>query len=181
MSWAFRAAALHEVPRLEALIAASSRDLGRPDYTAEQIEAALGTAWGVDTELIRDGTYFVAESGSTLVACGGWSRRKTLFGADANPGRESALLDPAADAARIRAFFVHPDWARRGIGRALLDYCEGCARAAGFRRTALMATLPGIRLYLAAGYVPGDRIEYPVRGGLSIGFVPMEKALASDG
>jgi GNAT superfamily N-acetyltransferase len=179
VNWTFRPAALAEVSRIEALIAASARDLGRPDYSAEQIEAALGTAWGVDTELIRDGTYFVVESGAEFVACGGWSRRKTLFGADANPGRESALLDPAVDAARIRAFFVHPRWARRGIGRALLDHCEARAREAGFRRTALMATLPGVRLYREAGYVPGERIEYPVRGGLTIGFVPMEKALAA--
>ena len=111
-------------PELERLIADSARGLSRADYTEAQIEAALGTAFGVDSELIRDGTYFVAEAGLEIVGCGGWSRRKTLFGGDRQTGRTSEPLDPAHDAARIRAFFVRPDWARRGIGRALLARCE---------------------------------------------------------
>ncbi|HVK75073.1 MAG TPA: GNAT family N-acetyltransferase [Kofleriaceae bacterium] len=175
-----RPVTLDEVPALERLIAASARGLSQGDYTTAQIEAAIGTAWGVDTELIRDRTYFVVEGAGApaAVACGGWSRRKTLFGSDQQPGRESALLDPAVDAARIRAFFVDPAWARRGIGRLLLDRCEAEARAAGFTATELMATLPGERLYAAAGYVAGERIHHPLAGGLTIEFVAMRKRLA---
>jgi GNAT superfamily N-acetyltransferase len=173
----FRTATLGDVPALERLIAASARALGRGDYDAAQIEAALGTAWGVDTELVRDGTYFVVELDDTMIACGGWSRRRTLFGADAQPGRESALLDPASDAARVRAFFVHPEHGRRGIGRALLARCEDAARHEGFRAAELMATLPGERLYRASGYVAGDAIDHPLPGGLTIRFVPMRKLL----
>jgi GNAT superfamily N-acetyltransferase len=168
---------LDDVPALEALIAASARAFGRADYTDAQIDAALGTAWGVDTELVRDGTYFVVEVDGAIVACGGWSRRRTLFGADAQPGRESALLDPTVDAARIRAFFVHPAHGRRGIGRALLEHCEHAARREGFRAAELMATLPGQRLYGAFGYASGNPMEHPLPGGLTIRFVPMRKPL----
>jgi GNAT superfamily N-acetyltransferase len=172
-----RPARLDDVPALRELIAESARALAAGDYTPEQIEAALGGAWGVDTELIRDGTYFAVEAAGELVACGGWSRRRTLFGADAQPGRESALLDPALDAARIRAFFVRPGWARRGIGRLLIERCEGRARAAGFRSVALLATLPGLRLYAACGYAAGARASHPLPGGLTIDFVPMSRSL----
>jgi GNAT superfamily N-acetyltransferase len=141
----------------------------RPD-----IGRRLGTAWGVDSELIRDGTYFVVEAGE-IVACGGWSRRETRFGGDRQPGRESALLDPARDAARIRAFFVRPEWARRGIGRALLERCEAEARAEGFHTLELVATLPGQRLYEACGYVAGEPMDHPLENGTSIRFVPMRK------
>lgn len=172
-----RQAALADVPALQQVIAASARALSRGDYSEAQIEAALGTAWGVDSELIRDATYFAVESADAIVACGGWSRRRTLFGADAQPGRESALLDPRRDAARIRAFFVHPDWARRGIGRLLLERCETEARAAGFRTAELMATLPGQRLYRACGYIGEERITFPIANDLTIDFVPMRKRL----
>src|SRR5215216_2638357 len=101
MSFVLRAATLSDIPILTRVIAESARGLGRADYTEQQIEAALGTAWGVDSELIRDGTYFVVEADGEIAACGGWSRRRTLFGADAGPGRESDLLDPAREAARI--------------------------------------------------------------------------------
>jgi GNAT superfamily N-acetyltransferase len=172
-----RTAHLADIPALEALIAASARGLAANDYRSAQIEAALGTAWGVDSELIRDGTYFAVEAGGALVACGGWSRRQTLFGANRHAGRASARLDPARDAARVRAFFVHPGWARRGIGRLLLARCEEAARAAGFRRAALLATLPGHRLYRACGYA-GDAVErHPLPGGLAIDFIPMHKTL----
>src|SRR5688572_12943456 len=116
--FSFRKATLADVPAIERIIAESARVLTRADYSDAQIEAALGTAFGVDTELIRDGTYFVVEAeGEGIVACGGWSRRKTLFGGDGQQGRESEVLDPERESARIRAFFVRPDWARRGIGR----------------------------------------------------------------
>src|SRR5688500_8082696 len=116
----FRNATIEDVGALGELIGASARELGKRDYTLQQIEAALKGAWGVDRQLIVDKTYFVVEAEKKLVGCGGWSRRKTLFGSDAHAGREPELLDPRKDAARIRAFFVHPDFARRGIGRKLL-------------------------------------------------------------
>lgn len=177
MTFSIRVASFDDVSTLESVIAESSRGLGRDDYSSEQIEAALGTAWGIDTELIADGTYFVVEAEGQIVACGGWSRRKTLFGSDARPGRQSELLDPSQDAARIRAFFVRPQSARRGIGRLLLHRCEADARAAGFHRTELMATLPGRRLYAACGYQAGEPIQYPLPTGITIEFVPMQKDL----
>jgi GNAT superfamily N-acetyltransferase len=175
MTFTLRKATLDDIPVLEGLIARSARELSRDDYSDAQIEAALGTAWGVDTELIRDETYFVAEAAGEIVACGGWSRRKTLFGADAHADRKSDVLDAARDSARIRAFFVRPDWARRGIGRALLARCEAEARAHGFRSAELVATLPGQRLYALSGYAGGERVEYPLGTGLTIEFVPMKK------
>jgi GNAT superfamily N-acetyltransferase len=164
-------------PALEQLIAESARGLSRPDYTDAQVEAALGSAFGVDSELIADGTYFVAEADGRLVGCGGWSRHATLFGSDAQPGRRSELLDPARDSARIRAFFVHPDWARRGIGRAILEKSEAEARAHGFRSAELLATLPGHRFYRALGYSGDEWAEYPLAHGLTIDFIPMRKSL----
>jgi GNAT superfamily N-acetyltransferase len=177
MDFTLRPATLDDVPVLGRLIAASARGLSRQDYSDAQIEAALGTAWGVDTELIRDETYFVADAAGETIGCGGWSRRRTLFGADARVGRESDVLDPSCDAARIRAFFIRPDCARRGIGRALLERCEAEARRHGFRSAELMATLPGQRLYRAFGYLAADAIRHPLGGGLTIEFVPMHKEL----
>jgi GNAT superfamily N-acetyltransferase len=182
-----RKAILADVPSIEALIAASVRALGAGDYSAEQIEAALLGAWGVDTELIRDGTYFVGHveggTGDDLVLCGGWSRRATSFGGDAYDRRESRLLDPRTEAARIRAFFVHPRWARRGLASRLLALCEGEARAAGFVAAELVATLPGERLYARHGYISAGRRSYALPGGGNIDFVPMGKpiGLAHDG
>jgi len=173
-----RRARIDDGPALERLIAESVRGLCREDYTDAQIEASIGVAWGVDTELVRDGTYFVAEMDGALVGCGGWSFRRTLFGADGKPGRESERLDPRRDGARIRAFFVRPGWARRGIGAAILNRCEAEARARGFTAAELMATLAGTRLYAAAGYVAEERLEYPLPGGVTIEFVPMRKALS---
>jgi len=177
-AFALRPATHDDVEAIDALIGASARGLGRPDYTDAEIEAALGTAWGVDTELVRDGTYFVALAGRDIVGCGGWSRRATLFGGDAEPGRRSDLLDPTRDAARIRAFFVHPHWARRGLGTALLDRCEAEARAHGFRAAELVATLPGVRFYRARGYASGEAFRHRLPGGVTIEFVPMRKTLA---
>lgn len=178
MAIPLRHARIDDIPALDALIVQSARALCSPDYTDAQIEAAIGSAWGVDSELIRDSTYYVAEDGGSIVACGGWSFRKTLFGGDGQAGRQSDVLDPVHDAARVRAFFVHPGAARRGIGRALLERCEADARAHGFRAAELVATLPGRRLYAAYGYVGNKRIAYPLPGGLSIDFVPMRKPLA---
>lgn len=178
MEVTLRPARLDERPALEQLIAESARGLSRADYSAAQIEAAIRSVFGVDTDLIHDQTYFVAEHDGVLVGCGGWSKRKTLFGGDQYGAREAGLLDPASDAARIRAFFVHPGWARRGVGRALLRRCEEEAAAQGFRALELMATLPGVRLYQALGYVGDERVIYDLGDGVTIAFVPMRKELA---
>ena len=174
---AIRKATLDDVRAIEELIAASARALGAPDYEAEQIEAALLGAWGVDSELIRDETFFVGELAGQLVLCGGWSRRATTFGGDAYERRESRWLDPAREAARIRAFFVHPTCARQGLGSRLLALCESEARAAGFTTAELVATLPGERLYARYGYASQGRKSYPLPGGIHIDFVPMHKTL----
>lgn len=175
--FSLREATLDDRAVLEELIAESARGLSRPHYSAAQVEAALGSAFGVDSELIRDGTYFVAEAEGRVVGCGGWSRRATLFGSDAQPGRRSELLDPSRDAARIRAFFVHPGWARRGIGRAILEKCESEARAHGFRSAELLATLPGHRFYRRFGYAGDERVAHELPGGVTIDFIPMRKLL----
>ena len=133
---------------------------------------------GIDTQLIDDGTYFVVESGGEVAGCGGWSRRATLFGSDAQPGRRSELLDPSRDAARIRAFFVHPEWARRGIGREILERCEAEARNFGFRSAELLATLPGVPFYRSLGYEGENRTRHALRDGITIDFVPMRRSLA---
>ena len=135
------------------------RALQAETYTPAQIEAALGTRVRGRSELIADGTYFVAERGGAIVGCGGWSRRKTLFGGDRGVARDDSLLDPLRDAARLRAFFVHPAHARQGIGRLLLPACERAALAAGFRRLELVATLAGEPLYRAFAFRAVERYE----------------------
>jgi len=173
-----RRATFDDVPALTHLIAASARGLSGDDYTPAQVEGALRGAFGVDSQLLRDGTYFVIESANRLAGCGGWSRRKTLFGSDARADRDASELDPATDAARIRAFFIHPEFARRGLGTRLLERCERDAIAHGFRRLELMATLPGVRLYAARGYTGDQPIEWPLEeagNGLAIRFLPMSK------
>ena len=176
MDYELRKATLDDQPALQGLIARSIRTLGAGDYSQEQIDAALRGAFGVDSGLIRDGTYFVAVTNTgEIVACGGWSRRRTLFGSDQRTDRDESNLDPRTDAAKIRAFFVDPAHARRGIGRALLERSEMEATKAGFTVFELMATLPGVRLYEKFGYQPGEPVQYPLPGGLTIQFVPMTK------
>jgi GNAT superfamily N-acetyltransferase len=176
MNYSLRTATVSDAPALDGLIARSSRELGSKDYTAHQIEAALKGAFGVDSTLIRDETYYVVLTDSgEIVGCGGWSRRRTLFGSDSNSGRDDAWLDPQSDRAKIRAFFIDPPHARRGLGRMLLQHCEAAARRAGFRGFELMATIPGRRLYEACGYVAGAAIEHLLPGGQRITFVPMAK------
>lgn len=170
-----RPARLDEKPMLQALIERSARGLSTDDYSPEQIEGALRGAFGVDTQLILDGTYFVAEETGTAIGCGGWSYRRTLFGGDARADREAGELDPATDAAKIRAFFVDPLHARRGVGRAILAACEDAARARGFTRFEMMATLPGVRLYAVCGYLPLENVVYPLGPDLAIEFVRMGK------
>lgn len=175
--FAIRLATLDDVPALEALIAESVRVLQAPDYTAEQREGALGSVFGVDTQLIRDRTYFVIENNAEIVACGGWSRRRTLFGSDHQAGRADALLDPRTEAARIRAFFVRPGWERRGLGSRIMQACEAAARAEGFHKLELGSTLTGVPLYRTHGFVPEREIEAPLPGGLKLQVVVMSKML----
>ena len=141
-----------DLPALRELIPASVRALSQGYYTPAQIEGAIRHVFGTDTQLIADGTYYVAEAEGTVVGCGGWSRRRTLYGGDQMKAEADPLLDPATEAARIRAFFVHPDWARRGIASQIIDACVEAARDAGFQRLELMATLPGEPLYRAFGF-----------------------------
>ena len=174
MTTSIRRAVKEDIPALSSLIEHSVRELQRDDYSPEQIEASLGSVYGVDTRLIDDATYFVVEVDGTIAACGGWSKRKKLYGGDVTEC-DGDLLDPAVDTARIRAFFVSPDWARRGLGSLLLDACEKAARSAGFRRFELGATLTGVRLYERRGYIAVERIEMPLPGDGKIAVVRMLK------
>src|SRR6266403_1950982 len=175
-----RLATSADIPALHSLIEASVRGLQKNDYTLEQIDGALGTVLGLDTQLVADKTYFVAEAKAAcariVVGCGGWSNRKTLFGSDHAPVREPEFLDPATDAAKIRAFFIHPDWARRGLGSKILEACESAARAAGFLRFEMGATLTGVLLYLQRGYQILERIEVSLRNGAAIPIVRLAKS-----
>jgi GNAT superfamily N-acetyltransferase len=176
---AVRLAHEEDVPTLEELIRLSVRGLQGSHYSEDQMEGALGSVFGVDRQLIDDRTYFVVEHETELVASGGWSKRKTLFGSDHHHAiRDDAVLDPATDAARIRAFFVHPKFARRGLGRTILDTCENAIRAAGFRRIELASTLPGEAFYQACGYTSGMREDVLLPNGLTLGIVRMTKKLS---
>lgn len=168
-----------DIPALEKLIPLSARGLRATHYSAAQVDAALGSVFGVDRQLIRDETYFVVEENGELIGCGGWSKRKTLFGSDHQTNRDDAELDPARDPARIRAFFVHPDHARRGIGRAILDECEKAIRAAGFKSIELAATLPGVPFYAAAEYASHEQTEVELPGELRLPIVRMTKEFRS--
>jgi GNAT superfamily N-acetyltransferase len=175
-----RPATLDDVPRLQVLIPLSARNL-RAGYSSEQVEAALGSALGVDTQLLRDGTYFVVEAGPELVGCGGWSRRRTLYGSDHvhADAKDDSWLDPRTEPARIRAFFVHPDYARQGIGTLLLEACEQAALSLGFSQLELASTLPGEPLYSARGYEEMDRFDVPLPGGRALPVIRMRKSIAA--
>jgi len=153
--------------------------LSAEDYDAMQIELSIRTVFGVDTELIADETYFVAEAETgEMAGCGGWSRRKTLYGASRYAkSRDPNLLNPERDAAKIRAFFIHPAFARRGIGTLILEACEAEAKAHGFKSAEMMATLPGVRLYAVRGYEGNERVKVPVGENIDIICVKMRKSL----
>lgn len=174
-----RVATLGEVDALNELIHESAALLSQGYYSGAQIESLNRFVFGVDTQLVRDGTYFAIERGGRIAACGGWSARRTLFGGDQlkDASDPDPLLDPERDAARIRAFFVKPEFARRGIGRQLLLACENAARGAGFRRTELMATLPGVPLYAAMGYEPIESITQQLPDEVLVEFVRMGRQL----
>jgi GNAT superfamily N-acetyltransferase len=170
-----RCATEADVPALKELIPLSARELSRGFYSDEETESAIRYVFGPDSRLIADGTYFVVEQDGRMAACGGWSRRRTLYGGDQMKAGEEPLLDPATEPAKVRAFFVHPDFARRGIGTLLLDACVGAARAAGFRRLELAATLPGVPLYAARGFLERERLDVPMPDGRRLPIVRMER------
>ena len=188
-----REAVAEDIPVLRNLIEFSVRVLQARDYTPAQLQKALATVYGVDTQLIADRTYYVAELNTDptqepesrehlnkiVVGCGGWSKRKTLFGGDRWTKRDDDLLDPRCDAAKIRAFFVHPDWTRRGIGSRILEVCEQAAIAAGFSSLEMGATLTGVPLYRAHGYAELQKVDVPLPEGVSLPIVVMRKSLTS--
>ena len=178
MDWIVRNATHDDVPALNALIEQSVRGLQAGDYSPQQIAGALGHTLGLDTQLIEDETYFVAispEQPERLAGCGGWSFRRTTFGSDHAADRNASLLDSATEAAKIRAIFVHPDHARKGLGTLILQHCEQAAQSAGFKAFEMGSTLTGVPLYTLRGYRETQRIEVPIPNGASLPIVLMRK------
>ena len=178
--WSPRLARVEDVPALESLIPFSVRALQAGHYSPAQMGAALGPVFGVDRQLIFDGTYFVVEDAGRIVGCGGWSKRRAVFGGDRARSGQDELIDPACDPARVRAFFVHPSLARRGIGRAILKACEQAILENGFRTAELVATLAGQPLYAAFAYRVVERYEVPLAGGLMLPVVRMSKQFKTE-
>lgn len=176
-----RIATRDDVPALQRLITDSARELSRGFYTDAEIASAIRFVFGVDTSLVDDGTYFVAELDGALAGCGGWSRRNTMYGGDQRPIGEATLLDPTREAARIRAFFVAPTAARRGVGRRLLEECAAAASQAGFQSLTLMATLPGVPFYSALGFLPDEDVVDILPDGVPLRFVRMTRPLDGAG
>ncbi|HYP28573.1 MAG TPA: GNAT family N-acetyltransferase [Blastocatellia bacterium] len=176
-----RKATRDDIPLLERLIPESARGLSASYYTPQQIESAIVHVFGVDTQLISDGTYFVAEDEGRIVGCGGWSKRRTLYGGDQMKAADDPLLDARTEPARIRAFFVDPGWARRGAGRLLLEACEKAAREAGFGALELVATLPGEPLYKALGYEVSERFDIALPGEVVLPLARMMKIIPPRG
>lgn len=173
-----RRATVGDVPTLNALIVRSARELSRGFYSAAETESAIRYVFGVDSSLVDDGTYLVVMDGGVVLGCGGWSRRRTLYGGDQRPvGAVDDLLDPAREAARIRAFFVAPEAARRRVGRRLLAACTDAARRAGFQSLELMATLPGVPFYAASGFVEVETVTDRLPDGTSLRFVRMTRPI----
>jgi GNAT superfamily N-acetyltransferase len=177
-----RPAVVADIPVLRELIDASVRRLQSGDYSPAQIDSALRTVFGVDSQLIDDGTYLVVQTVASdsddnpvIVGCGGWSKRKTLYGGDRWRDRQDDMLNPEVDAAKIRAFFIHPDWARQGIGTLLLDACENAAHAAGFTCFEMGATLTGAKLFEKRGYIAMERINVPLEGEITLPVIHMVK------
>lgn len=177
MEITIRVATSNDIPVLKQLIPESARELSKNYYTAQQTESAIRYIFGVDTQLIADKTYYVAEAGGQIVGCGGWSKRKTMFGGDQMKAVQDPMLDPQVDAGRIRAFFIHPGWARKGIGRRIIQACEDAARADGFTRMELVATMPGEPLYAAMGYEVTRRFDQPMADGTTLPLAHMKKQL----
>ncbi len=178
MSRRLRLATSADIRALEILIARSARGLSAPYYSSEQVESKLRHVFGVDTQLIEDGTYFVIEDADELLACGGWSRRGTLFGGDQMKHGPDPLLDPATEPARIRAFFVDPAHARRGLGTKILTACTDAAEAAGFNRLELVATGAGEQLYHAHGFTIVERFDVNLPDGIRVPVARMTKSIS---
>ena len=175
-----RPATTTDIPVLETLIEQSVRQLQAGDYSPTQIDASIGSVFGIDRQLLADQTYFVAspmDDPGILVACGGWSYRRTLYGSDQHTERNSAQLNPATDFAKIRAIFVHPAWSRRGLGTLVLAHCEAAASAAGFTRFEMGSTLTGVPLYKLKGYAEHSRVDVPLPNGEALEVVVMEKRI----
>ena len=173
-----RIAEPRDIPELSPLVERAIGDLLRPWLSPEQVRASF-EIMGIDTQLIEDGTYFVAEIDGVPAGCGGWSRRATHFGGDHSPGRDARLLDSATEPARVRAMYTHPDFTRRGIGRTILARCEEAAAVAGFSRVALVATMAGLPLYRACGYRDVEAFEEITPSGIAVPMVRMEKSLVA--
>ena len=170
-----RLATVADLPAMRELIPRSVRALSAGHYTERQVESAIKHVFGPDTRLIHDGTYFVVEAdGGTLAGCGGWSRRRTLYGGDQTKTGDDPLLTPD-EPARVRAFFVEPRWARHGVASQLLSACEEAAAASGYRRLALAATLPGEAFYQRHGFTSDERFETILPDGTGIAFVRMSR------
>jgi GNAT superfamily N-acetyltransferase len=172
-----RAAVLSEAEALNTLVRESVLGLSLGDYSREQLESALRHLFGIDTRLIEDGTYYVVEENGRAIACGGWSKRRTLFGGDQYGDRSDDRLDPETEAARIRAFFVHPGWARRGVASLVLDECVRAARAAGFHRLELMSTLPGRPFYARRGFRALEDVDLELPDGIRFPLTRMTRDL----
>jgi GNAT superfamily N-acetyltransferase len=170
-----RLAKLGDIPELNKMIGLSVRGLSINYYTPSQIESALKYVFGVDTQLVKDGTYYIAEIDGVMVGCGGWSKRNTLYGGDQHKEIEDPLLDPLHEAARIRAFFVHPDQARKGVGKHIINICEAAAKESGFNSFELGATLPGVPLYTAMGYTEVEKIDAVLPDGQILNIIKMQK------
>jgi GNAT superfamily N-acetyltransferase len=171
-----RLATRADIPALKALMNAAISELLKPFLSPSEIDASFHVM-GLDTQLIEDGTYFVIESGTTIVGCGGWSRRTTLFGGDHSAGRDVALLDPRKDAARVRAMYTHPSFTRHGVGKLILHLCEAAASREGFSRVELAATLAGEPLYRACGYEELERFAADTPSGTSVPLIRMGKTI----
>lgn len=172
-----RLARLEDTATLVSLISESARTLQASYYTSEQIEGALGTVFAVDSQLIRDETYFIVENTLEIIGCGGWSKRKTLYGGDqSKKAEEDQLLDPSVDAAKIRAFFIHPEWARRGIGSQIMKRCEAAALEAGFKTIEIIATLAGEPLYSRFDYQVSQKFEILLPNNSTLPVVRMIKS-----
>lgn len=173
-----RVAAIKDVAALQNLIQESVRVLSATYYSAQQIESALQQVFGVDTQLILDQTYFIAEADGQVTGAGGWSKRQKLFGGDqAKANSVDSLLDPQTQPARIRAFYIHPAWSRRGVGSMVLSACEDAARAAGFQEVELASTLPGVPFYVSRGYEKAEEIPINMADGELLMTIRMTKRL----
>ena len=166
-----------DIPVLQQLIASSVRGLSEGYYSPKQIESSIKYIFGIDTQLLVNETYYVIECKNAIVACGGWSKRETLYGGDQHKDIADPLLNPKTDAARIRAFFVHPAWARRGIGKMMITHCENEATKSGFKAMELGATLPGEPLYKAMGYTSTSNIDVKMPDGVTLKIVKMRKQI----